>query len=67
MVYLVCLVVRIGNPTRRTREANTVFSQPVRFEAPQERGTKIYFLCFSAYKDKSAGGVYLPATITIKR
>ena len=38
LVCLVCLVVRIGCPTRRTRETKIVFPQPIRFEAQQERG-----------------------------
>ena len=51
LVCLVCLVVRIGCPTRRARETSKtkiVFPQPVRFEA-QQKGDKIYFLCFTAY------------------
>jgi hypothetical protein len=55
MVYLVCLVVRIGSPTRRsretreTRETHIVFPQTVRFEGQQGRVRKKYFLCFIAY------------------
>jgi hypothetical protein len=46
MVYLVCLVVRIGSPTRRsretreTRETHIVFPQTVRFEGQQGRVCK---------------------------